>query len=76
MAFPCNQFGFQEPGTNDEIKAFAAARDFGDPPELLMDKIKVNGSGTSPVFQFLKVASGDTGIITWNFAKVGALLCC
>ncbi len=34
-----------------------------------MDKIKVNGSDASPVFQFLKVASGDTSLITWNFAK-------
>ena len=36
---------------------------------LLMDKIKVNGSSASPVFQYLKVASGDTGLISWNFAK-------
>lgn len=70
MAFPCNQFGFQEPGTNEEIKEFAAARNFPEPPQgLLMDKIKVNGRSASPVFQYLKVASGDTSIITWNFAK-------
>ena len=66
VAFPCNQFGFQEPGTNEEIKAFAAARDFTG---VLMDKINVNGSKASPVFQYLKVASGDTSIISWNFAK-------
>lgn len=35
-----------------------------------MDKIKVNGGDSSPVYQYLKVASGDTGLITWNFAKV------
>ena len=58
VAFPCNQFGFQEPGSNEEIKAFAAARGFGDPPELLMDKVCVNGSEASPIFQYLKVASG------------------
>lgn len=66
MAFPCNQFGFQEPGTNEEIKKFAADRGFKG---LLMDKINVNGSATSPVYSYLKVASGDTGPILWNFAK-------
>ena len=60
------QFGFQEPGTNEEIKKFAAAKNFTG---MLMDKINVNGSKASPVFQFLKVGSGDTGLITWNFAK-------
>lgn len=66
QAFPCNQFAGQEPGTNEEIKRFAAARGFKG---LLMDKVKVNGSGSSPVFQFLKVASGETGPILWNFGK-------
>ncbi|PRW39381.1 Cation efflux system related [Chlorella sorokiniana] len=69
MAFPCNQFGFQEPGTNAEIKKFAADRGFTGEGTLLMDKVKVNGAAASPVFQFLKVASGDTGPIMWNFAK-------
>ena len=66
LAFPCNQFGFQEPGTNEEIKAFAASKNFTG---ILMDKVKVNGSDASPVFQFLKVASGDTSLVSWNFAK-------
>lgn len=66
MAFPCNQFGFQEPGSNEQIKKFAQDRNFHG---LLMDKIKVNGSHASPVFNYLKVASGDTGLIAWNFAK-------
>ena len=34
-----------------------------------MDKVNVNGNNASPVFQFLKVASGDTSLIGWNFAK-------
>lgn len=63
---PFAQFGFQEPGTNEEIKEFAASKGFTG---ILMDKIKVNGSGASPVFQYLKVASGDTSLISWNFAK-------
>jgi glutathione peroxidase-family protein len=32
-----------------------------------MDKIKVNGGGASPVYDFLKVAAGDTSPILWNF---------
>ncbi|KAL4537204.1 hypothetical protein Ndes2437B_g08352 [Nannochloris sp. 'desiccata'] len=66
QAFPCNQFGFQEPGTNEEIKAFAAARGFTG---ILMDKINVNGKNASPVFDFLKVGANDTSLIGWNFAK-------
>lgn len=66
QAFPCNQFGFQEPGSNASIKEFAAGKGFTG---MLMDKVKVNGSSSSPVFDFLKVASGDTSLISWNFAK-------
>lgn len=66
QAFPCNQFGFQEPGSNDSIKKFAAEKGFQG---MLMDKVKVNGSSSSPVFDYLKVASGDTSLIGWNFAK-------
>ncbi len=54
------QFGAQEPGTNAEIKAFAAARGFTGAGAMLMDKIDVNGANASPVYNFLKVASGDT----------------
>ncbi|EFN56130.1 hypothetical protein CHLNCDRAFT_48733 [Chlorella variabilis] len=66
QAFPCNQFASQEPGSNEEIKQFAAAHGFKG---LLMDKINVNGSCASPVYNFLKVASSDTSPIMWNFAK-------
>eukprot|EP00292_Cryptomonas_paramecium_P031916 CAMPEP_0113725342 /NCGR_PEP_ID=MMETSP0038_2-20120614/39677_1 /TAXON_ID=2898 /ORGANISM="Cryptomonas paramecium" /LENGTH=78 /DNA_ID=CAMNT_0000655535 /DNA_START=75 /DNA_END=311 /DNA_ORIENTATION=- /assembly_acc=CAM_ASM_000170 len=51
IAFPCNQFGFQERGPPDtiikEIKKF-------DIPFTFMSKICVNGRGTSPVYRFLK----------------------
>lgn len=65
MAFPCNQFGKQEPGTNAEIKAFVQ----GKVPTLfpLFDKIDVNGPNESPVYTFLK--SKFPGDIDWNFAK-------
>ncbi|GIL53084.1 hypothetical protein Vafri_8768 [Volvox africanus] len=69
MAFPCNQFGGQEPGTNAEIKKFATDRGFSGSGALLMDKVDVNGPNTAAVYQYLKVASGDTSDIGWNFGK-------
>uniref|UniRef100_A0A061S0G7 Glutathione peroxidase n=1 Tax=Tetraselmis sp. GSL018 TaxID=582737 RepID=A0A061S0G7_9CHLO len=56
----------QEPGTNDEIKAFATNKGF---PGVLMDKIDVNGKNSSPVFSWLKYASKKEGAIQWNFEK-------
>lgn len=52
VAFPCNQFGAQEPGTNAEIKAFA--RDKYGFKGLMMAKINVNGPNTDPVWVYLK----------------------
>ncbi|KXZ53559.1 hypothetical protein GPECTOR_6g475 [Gonium pectorale] len=69
VAFPCNQFGGQEPGSNAEVKAFATNKGFQGEGALLMDKIDVNGANASPVYQYLKVASGDTSDIGWNFGK-------
>mmetsp|Transcript_2704 Transcript_2704/g.6338 ORF Transcript_2704/g.6338 Transcript_2704/m.6338 type:complete len:110 (-) Transcript_2704:179-508(-) len=66
VAFPCNQFLGQEPGTNEEIKSFAASKGFTG---ILMDKIDVNGSNSSPVYKWLKYASGDESPIAWNFGK-------
>jgi len=64
LAFPCNQFGGQEPGTNQEIKDFAQSK--GVTFEM-MDKIAVNGPNTSDVYTFLKANAGPDAI-TWNFA--------
>ena len=75
LGFPCNQFGAQEPGTNDEIAAFcASAYDVTFP---LFTRIEVNGPGTHPLFRHLKAARKGvlgTGRIKWNFTKflVGA----
>lgn len=68
LAFPCNQFGSQEPGTNEEIMAFVAK--FGVEFQLF-EKADVNGSDTRPVFGFLKKAlPGSFGnFIKWNFTK-------
>ncbi|KAG1371013.1 putative glutathione peroxidase 4 [Cocos nucifera] len=69
LAFPCNQFLRQEPGTNQEIKNFACTRYKAEYP--IFQKVRVNGSDTEPVYQFLKASK--TGIlgsrIKWNFTK-------
>lgn len=68
LAFPCNQFNSQEPGTNEEIKAFAAKY---DAQFQLFTKIRVNGAGAAPFYRWLKSKkSGVLGsFIKWNFSK-------
>lgn len=70
LGFPCNQFGQQEKGTNDEINSFCELN-FGVSFPLFQ-KIDVNGSQTHPLYQFLKKsAKGVLGSenIKWNFTK-------
>ncbi|CAM9403356.1 unnamed protein product [Ectocarpus sp. 4 AP-2014] len=67
VAFPCNQFGAQEPGTWEEI-ASLADRNFGVTFPI-MSKIDVNGLHSSPMFAWLKAASGNPHDIPWNFTK-------
>ncbi|GAB4183334.1 MAG: glutathione peroxidase [Calditrichia bacterium] len=68
MGFPCNDFGGQEPGTNDEIKQFCAVN-FGVTFPM-MDKIKVLGPDKAPLYEWLTnnptTGKGDIG---WNFEK-------
>jgi len=70
LAFPCNQFGAQEPGSNEEIKEFC---DINFSVSFkIFDKINVNGSSASPLFKHLKnEAKGVMGseAIKWNFTK-------
>ena len=73
LAFPCNQFGAQEPGSNAEIKAFAAKYGATFP---MMSKIEVNGDNADPLFKWLKEAKKEAGLaaamgndIKWNFGK-------
>ena len=69
LAFPCNQFGHQEPGDADEIKNFCSLNyDVSFP---LMEKIDVNGDGADPLWKYLKSEkSGLLGSrIKWNFTK-------
>ena len=65
LAFPCNQFGGQESGTNEEIKTFCDAKYNVTFP--LFDKVEVKGENASPLFKFLEDQSGRE--IQWNFSK-------
>ncbi|HXE66737.1 MAG TPA: glutathione peroxidase [Rhodanobacteraceae bacterium] len=70
LGFPCNQFGHQEPGDADAIRAFCSAK--YDVTFPLFSKIDVNGADTHPLYQFLKhAAPGLLGseAIKWNFTK-------
>lgn len=70
LAFPCNQFGGQEPGSAQDIEQFCATRFSVKFP--LFDKIEVNGVGAHPLYKHLKSeAPGLLGIeaIKWNFTK-------
>jgi len=70
LGFPCNQFGHQEPGNDQEIKNFCSTRYHVSFP--LFSKIEVNGENAHPLFQFLKEQApgllGSQGI-KWNFTK-------
>lgn len=68
LAFPCNQFGEQEPGTNEEIKNFCSSK--FDVTFKLFDKIDVNGKNQSPLYAILtdNEVTGKSDI-KWNFEK-------
>ncbi len=68
LAFPCNQFGGQEPGTNEEIKKFAEKK--GAQFDLFA-KIDVNGNSVDPLYKFMKKKQAGllTNSIKWNFSK-------
>ena len=70
LGFPCNQFGAQEPGSDDEIAEFCKVN-FGVTFPL-MEKVDVNGADASPLFDWMKgEAKGLMGSrsIKWNFTK-------
>jgi len=70
LAFPCNQFGHQEPGSADEIAQFCQVN-FGLSFPL-MGKVEVNGEGATPLYRWMKdEAPGllGTKAIKWNFTK-------
>lgn len=70
LGFPCNQFGSQDPGSNEEIGAFCQ-KNFGVTFPM-MSKIDVNGADAHPLYQWLAAeAPGLLGskAIKWNFTK-------
>ena len=69
LAFPCDQFGHQEPGSDDDIKSFCETNYGVDFP--LFSKIEVNGDNAHPLYQFLKSEKGGLlgDAIKWNFTK-------
>ena len=69
LAFPANEFGHQEPGSDAEIKQFCSTKYKVSFP--LFSKIVVKGQGIHPLYQFLtgKTDAKFHGDIDWNFAK-------
>jgi glutathione peroxidase len=70
LAFPCNQFGGQEPGSNEEIVEFCSLNYGSTFP--IFSKIDVNGDNAHPLFKFLtteKKGLLGTEKIKWNFTK-------
>jgi glutathione peroxidase len=66
-AFPANEFGAQEPGTDAEIKSFCLTKyalSFD-----LYSKIVVKGAGIHPLYKYLTTEAGFNGDIPWNFSK-------
>jgi glutathione peroxidase len=70
LGFPCNQFGSQDPGSNDEIASFCQINYGVTFP--MMEKVNVNGAEAHPLYQWLTAeAPGLLGskAIKWNFTK-------
>jgi len=66
LGFPANNFGAQEPGTNEEIKTFCTRNYSVTFP--IYSKISVKGADQAPLYKFLTDATG--GDIKWNFTKI------
>jgi len=70
LGFPCNQFGAQEPGNEEEIKSFCSLNYSVSFP--LFAKVDVNGEKADPLYSFLKKSKPGilgTEMIKWNFTK-------
>ncbi len=69
IGFPANNFGQQEPGTNEEIKNFCSTEYNVKFP--MMSKVSVKGDDKAPLFKYLTKAKNPdfTGDIKWNFEK-------
>ncbi len=68
LAFPCNDFGGQEPGTNEQIKEFCSTN--YRVTFKLFDKIKILGDDKSPLYaRLINSNNVDKGDVKWNFEK-------
>jgi glutathione peroxidase len=67
LGFPCNDYGMQEPGTNEQIQAFCS-KNYGVTFELF-DKVHAKGSKQHPLYARLTQAVQPTGDVSWNFEK-------
>jgi len=68
LAFPCNDFGGQEPGTNEQIKNFCSSK--YNVTFKLFDKIKILGNDKSPLYaRLINNSVTEKGDVKWNFEK-------
>ena len=69
LGFPCDQFGHQEPGDEEEIKSFCSLT--YDVQFPMFAKIEVNGAAAHPLYKWLRSERGGVGgsRIKWNFTK-------
>jgi glutathione peroxidase len=69
LGFPCNQFGNQDPGTDEEIQSFCQVNYGVTFP--MFSKIDVNGKNAHPIYKYLKnsLSGAITDDIKWNFTK-------
>ena len=67
LGVPANEFGAQEPGTNEEIQTFCETK-FGVTFPMA-EKVVVKGAGQHPLYQWLTTASTPPGDVKWNFEK-------
>ncbi|KAG5502132.1 hypothetical protein GH5_05079 [Leishmania sp. Ghana 2012 LV757] len=70
LAFPCNQFAGQEPGSEEEVKQFACTRFSAEFP--IMEKVHINGENAHPLYRYLKSACKGilgTTMVKWNFTS-------
>lgn len=67
LGFPANNFGAQEPGSNDEIAKFCTSK--YNVTFDMFSKISVKGDDQDPLYKYLTSESKFPGVVTWNFEK-------
>lgn len=67
LGFPCNDYGAQEPGTNEEIVQFCS-RTYGVTFDLF-DKVHAKGHEQHPLYEVLTRVANPPGDVSWNFEK-------